>query len=343
MAGHAERRPDRDVPLRCQRESLERTTPSGTRIATYDAQDRLLTYGNLTYTYDANGSLQSKTDTSTGQVTSYVYDGQGNLRHVDLPDGRTLDYIIDSENRRVAKKINGAVVRKWIYEDQLKPVAEFDGAGTLLARYLDGVTVKGSTSYRVVVDHLGTPRLLVGGTAGTVGQRLDLDEWGQVTADSSAGFQVFGFAGGIYDADTGLVRFGARDYDPASGRWMAKDPIRFRSGESSLYRYVNDDPVNATDGTGLQAGADAIQGIRGVPAVGPIIAAGVLLICQAIDEAVSPRDCYEECEPYMQGGMTYRSLRDGRECRNDFGRNNTRYAYYCCLDDCTGKPPRRLD
>jgi RHS repeat-associated protein len=223
------------------------TTASGTQTATFDAQDRLLTYGNWTYAYTANGDLQSKTDTSNGQVTNYAYDAQGNLRHVGLPDGRAIDYVVDAENRRVAKKINGAVVRKWIYEDQLNPVAEFDGSGTLLARYLDGVTVKGTTSYRVVTDHLGTPRLLVNSTTGGVAQRLDLDEWGQVTADSSTGFQVFGFAGGIYDPDTGLVRFGARDYDPVVGRWTAKDPIRFDGGDQNLYGYVVSDPVNRLD------------------------------------------------------------------------------------------------
>jgi RHS repeat-associated protein len=233
-------------------------TPSGTETATYDDQDRLLTYGRWTYTYDANGSLQSKTDTSTGQVTTYAYDGQGNLRHVGLPDGRAVDYVIDSENRRVAKKVNGSVVRKWVYSDQLKPAAEVDGAGTLLARYFDGVAVKGSTSYRVVVDHLGTPRLLVDCTTGTVAQRLDIDEWGQVTADSSAGFQVFGFAGGIYDADTGLVRFGARDYDPVAGRWTSRDPILFNNGESDLYRYAMNDPINQADPSGLVAPAAAV-------------------------------------------------------------------------------------
>ena len=36
--------------------------------------------------------------------------------------------------------------------------------------------------------------------------------------------QVCGFAGGIYDSDTGPVRFGARDYDAYTGRWNAKDP-----------------------------------------------------------------------------------------------------------------------
>jgi RHS repeat-associated protein len=230
-------------------------TPSGTQTATYDAQDRLLTYGNFAYTYTPNGDLQTKTDTTTGQVTTYTYDAQGNLRHVGLPDGRAIDYVVDAENRRVAEKVNGAVVRKWIYKSQLTPVAEFDGAGTLLARYLNGITVKGSTSYRVVTDHLGTPRLLVNSTTGAVAQRLDVDEWGQAIADTSGGFQAFGFAGGIYDLDTGLVRFGARDYDPLVGRWTAKDPIRFQARDSNLYRYVTDDPVNGRDLTGLDEAA----------------------------------------------------------------------------------------
>jgi RHS repeat-associated protein len=36
----------------------------------------------------------------------------------------------------------------------------------------------------------------------------------------------FGFAGGLYDPDTQLVRFAARDYDASVGRWTAKDPGR---------------------------------------------------------------------------------------------------------------------
>jgi RHS repeat-associated protein len=70
--------------------------------------------------------------------------------------------------------------------------------------------------------------------------------------DTNPGFQPFGFAGGLYDRDTKLVRFGARDYDPNSGRWTAKDPIRFSGSDSNLYGYVWNDPVNISDPAGLE-------------------------------------------------------------------------------------------
>jgi RHS repeat-associated protein len=60
-----------------------------------------------------------------------------------------------------------------------------------------------------------------------------------------------GFAGGHYDPDTGLVRFGARDYDPYTGRWTARDPILFASGHANLYGYVGNDPVGRVDPFGL--------------------------------------------------------------------------------------------
>jgi uncharacterized protein RhaS with RHS repeats len=47
------------------------------------------------------------------------------------------------------------------------------------------------------------------------------------------------------------VRFGARDYDAEIGRWTAKDPIGFAGGDSSLYGYVGENPVNSIDPSGL--------------------------------------------------------------------------------------------
>ncbi len=104
--------------------------------------------------------------------------------------------------------------------------------------------------YRLITDHLGSVRLVVNATTGDVVQRMDYDEFGQVLFDSNPGFQPFGFAGGLYDGDTGLVRFGARDYDPYPGRWTAKDPILFEGGDTNLYGYVLNDPINLVDPEG---------------------------------------------------------------------------------------------
>ena len=70
----------------------------------------------------------------------------------------------------------------------------------------------------------------------------------------------FGFAGGIYDRATGLVRFGARDYEPAAGTWTARDPLRFGGGLPDLYSYVGGDPVNRRDPSGL-GGDDAVRAL----------------------------------------------------------------------------------
>ena len=107
------------------------------------------------------------------------------------------------------------------------------------------------TVYRFITDHLGSVRLVVNAATGEVAQRMDYDAFGRVLQNTAPGFQPFGFAGGLYDDDTGLVRFGARDYDAYSGRWTAKDPILFFAGSASLYRYVDNDPVNRIDPSGL--------------------------------------------------------------------------------------------
>jgi len=60
----------------------------------------------------------------------------------------------------------------------------------------------------------------------------------------------FGFAGDFYDPLTKLVHFGYRDYDPYTGKWTAKDPIGFAGGDSNLYGYVLNDPVNFVDPSG---------------------------------------------------------------------------------------------
>jgi RHS repeat-associated protein len=242
---------------------LSLTTPSGTVTGSYDAQDRLLTYGTKTYTYNPDGALRQVSDSATGETTAYTYDAFGNLTRVDLPDGRVIEYLIDGQNRRVGRTVDGVFDLRLVYDGQLTPVAAFDASGAVVSRfvYATGVNVpaymvRGGVTYRLVTDHLGSVRLVVDVATGAVAQRLDYDAFGQVTLDTNPGFQPFGYAGGLYDVETALVRFGARDYDAVVGRWLAKDPSGLQGGVN-LYRYANGDPITYQDVQGLQPSASA--------------------------------------------------------------------------------------
>src|SRR5574337_478099 len=241
------------------------TGPGLTSAPIYDDQDRLLQYGPNRYTYTANGELATKTVGSN--LTTYTYDELGSLTRVVLPGGAQIDYLIDGQNRRIGKKIGGTLVQGFLYQNQLNPVAELDGAGTVVSRFVYGSRVnvpdymiKGGVTYRITSDHLGSPRLIVDVATGTVAQQLDYDEFGNVLTDTHPGFQPFGFAGGLYDPDTGLVRFGARDYDAETGRWTTKDPILFNGEDSNLFAYVQSDPINFVDPYGLYKFAPGAQG-----------------------------------------------------------------------------------
>jgi RHS repeat-associated protein len=220
---------------------------------------------------------------------------------------------------RVVRYENGAVSRAWFYQDQLRPVAEMDASGVIsLFVYADGALggapdfmVKGGTPYRIVKDHLGSVRLVVNAVTGVVAQRMEYDAFGRVLEDTWPGFQPFGFAGGLYDWDTKLVRFGARDYDPGMGRWTAKDPIGFAGGQANVYVYVGNDPVNRVDPEGLEdptswrkllggtmvsgallTGSLFLAGFVTAPATIPVavgiaVLGGGLVIWDEIDQAIS--------------------------------------------------------
>ena len=213
---------------------------------------------------------------------------------VTLPESKLIEYVVDGRNRRIGKKVNGTLVQGFLYESQLRPAAELDGAGNVVSRFIYGTKInvpeymiKNGIKYRIVTDYLGSVRMVVNTSTGEVVQRMDYDEFGRVLFDSNPGFQPFGYAGGLYDFETGLVRFGARDYDAESGRWLSKDPIGFNGGDGNLFRYVNNNPICYFDPTGrfssvgvagtLILGAGAVTG--NVPVM---VAGGVLLMIDVV-------------------------------------------------------------
>ncbi len=252
---------------------------------TYDDQDRLLQYGPTSYAYTANGELRSKI--RDGQTTTYQYDDLGNLIAVSLPNGTQLEYVVDGQNRRIGKKVNGVLIQGFLYQDQLNPIAELDGNGNIVSRFVyashanaPDYMIKGGVSYRIITDHLGSPRLIVNVTTGEIAQRVDYDEFGNVIEDTNPGFQPFGFAGGIYDQHTKLVRFGVRDYDAETGRWTAKDPVGLEGETTNLYAYVANDPMNWVDPGGMDPCEDVKKmGLARDSAGGVICSGARKIIC----------------------------------------------------------------
>jgi len=228
--------------------------PDATGTAAND-EDQLCQYGDYTYSYNLRGQLQSKSD---GSVTSsYTYDGLGRLKRVTEP-GMDIHYVHDALGRRIGKIRDGNLEKGWLYTDALNPIAQLDGSGAIEATFVygtrahvpDAMVMTNGTVYRLITDHLGSVRLVVNAQTGAVAQRIDYDAFGRVLQDTSPGFQPFGFAGGLYDDDTGLVRFGARDYEAYAGRWTAKDPILFDGGDPNLYAYATNDALNYIDSNG---------------------------------------------------------------------------------------------
>lgn len=231
----------------------------------YDAQDRLIRYGSLTFSYASAGMRETRLDSRTGDETRTQFDPTGALLTATLPDSTLVEYHLDGQGRRVARFKAGELDKAFLYGDLLGPIAELNGLGTVVSRFIYGTSthspdliIRDGRTYRIVCDHLGSPRLILDIETGELVERLAYDAWGNMTSEEGEfAFQPFGFAGGLYDRDTGLVHFGARDYDPVVGRWTAKDPSGFGGGEANLYGYVGGDPVNIVDFIGRAGSATA--------------------------------------------------------------------------------------
>ena len=234
---------------------LRVTRPGGTSIGVYDAQDRVVTYGQTSYIHNRAGQLVRRivgTDT-----TSFSYSPSGKLLGASLSGGVQVEYLVDAEGRRVGKRINGTLVQGYLYSGSSALAAELDGSNNVVSRFVYGsaphvpdYVVRDGQTFRLISDYMGSVRLVVNTATGAIIQRLDYDEFGRVLTNTNPGFQPFAFAGGRLDLETGLIHFAQREYDPETGRWTTRDPRGFERREWNQYAYVAGDPVNALDPEG---------------------------------------------------------------------------------------------
>lgn len=235
-------------------------------VAGYDAQDRQLTRGVVGYTVDDDGFLVAR-----GGDT-FTYTAVGELVAATV-GGATVTYDHDALRRRVRRTQGGAVV-EYHYGDLDDPgrvTASRDASGQLWTYLYDelgylAVIQRDGTSWYVGTDHLGSPRLVADAAGATV-RRADYDAYGRETVVVNALPTLhlpIGFAGGIRDAATGLVRFGLRDYDPLTGRWTARDPAFLGGKQFNLYAYAGSNPLGYRDPSGtVSFGGSLFAGLGG--------------------------------------------------------------------------------
>ncbi len=217
-------------------------------ISGYDASSRSMDANGNTTALQANGWMYGLGYDNTNRLTlvqqngatiaSYSLNGKGE-RVYKAPVaqyGSPTRFVFDEAGKLLFE--NGAATRAYVWADD-----------TLVATVENRFTIN-----YVHTDHLGTPRAV---TATTGGAPIWTWPWtqnpfGEQPASGNNYTLNLRYPGQYYDAETGLIYNGRRDYEPGTGRYAEADPLGLMGGINP-YAYVGGNPVNLIDPLGLAA------------------------------------------------------------------------------------------
>jgi len=259
--------------------------PAGTgpEIAAFEQRKAFLAQTPETFAYDADGNL-----TQDGRWT-YAWDAENRLVAMEArsevatlsPALRLrLEFAYDGSGRRIRKQVKTwndstwttTTDRRFLY-DGWNLIAEFDANATnstlALARsYTWGLDLSGSmqgavgvggllwttsaspaTTHAFLADGNGNVIASVDAATGLVSHADDFSPFGETIPLAGSRPGAFGFSSKYTDAETGLLYYGYRYYNPKTGRWLSRDPME-EEGGINLYLACNNSMVNQVDPDG---------------------------------------------------------------------------------------------
>jgi len=210
------------------------------------------------YVYDDNGNRIEKRDESDTVVQYCFYDQKNRVTTLmTATDTYTFQY--DPNDYRI-RKSDGTNANQYLMEGEHYE-AVYDQTDTIKAKYLRGVVVDeivngyyydaqgAKNNYTFHHDHLQSVTALTGHN-GDEEQTVKFGPFGGRISTTGTSPNILGYTGRELDSETGLYYYRARYYDPKIGRFLSEDPLGFEAGVN-FYTYVQNNPINANDPSGL--------------------------------------------------------------------------------------------
>lgn len=242
------------------------------------AANQLTSDGQYRYEYDGEGNQIKRIDLVSGETRTLEYDHHNRLVRVDdwsidprdpqnpIPGAiltQSVAYTYDAFGRRIARSVDAdgtgpqASERDSFVYNGDNVWADFNEAGATIARYLLGDTIDENLAQRKpneemnwhLRDLMGTIRDLASRNGDLTNHNAFLS-FGQLVSQPATDVVRYSFTGREFDPTIGAYYYRARVYEPAIGRFISRDPLRFQAGDRNLYRYVANSPTNANDPTG---------------------------------------------------------------------------------------------
>ncbi|MFT3808429.1 MAG: RHS repeat-associated core domain-containing protein [Micropepsaceae bacterium] len=214
---------------------------------TLNGLNQVLTLPGKTVSHDTKGNISAVSGGAT-----YGYDAANRLTAASGPTASTLAY---DALGRLAQIVTATTTTRFAY-DGGRIVAEYDGSGAMLRRYVPGAGVdetlvwyegSGTTDRRYLfTDERGSVIAITDAAGAALGTNT-YDEYGRPGAGNMGRFQ---YTGQAYIPELNLYYYKARFYSADLKRFLQPDPIGYAGG-MNLYAYVGGDPVNFTDPTGF--------------------------------------------------------------------------------------------